>query len=489
MVAIYARQSIDKKDSISIETQINFCKRELADNQDYRVFQDKGFSGKNTSRPAFKEMLEAIKNGNIEKIIVYRLDRISRSITDFANIFDLLEEQKVDFVSANEKFDTSTPVGKAMLYIIMVFAQLERETIAERIKDNYYSRGKNGVWLGGPPPLGFNNIKKSHFGKTVALLEPNQDVAIVQTIFKKYANSNCSLGSLAKELLLEHGGMWNNIKLARILHNPAYVKADADIYHFYQFKKCILVNDIDDFDGKKGCSLYGKRDRGANKYNALEEQVLAIALHEGIVDSQTWLRCQDKLSNNRQIKNTGKGKHSWLSGLIKCGYCGYSMNVKVYNQYKYLVCTGRFSTGNCIDKLATHYLEDIESYVFQEMCSFVENIDVEQVNAPKDSLSDKNGLKIELHKLESEIEKLLDTLDASNPVLMKYINEKIVSLDAKKSAILEELNTCTVSTYKLDIPDLSNWSESSLEIKKDAAQRLISKVLLLNDKIEVVWKA
>jgi len=488
MNAIYVRQSIDKKDSISIETQIEFCKKEFSNEQAYEVYPDKGFSGKNTSRPSLKKLLQDIERGKIKKVIVYRLDRISRSITDFANIMDILEDRGVGFVSANEKFDTSTPVGRAMLYIIMIFAQLERETIAERIKDNYYARGKNGVWLGGPAPMGYSNTKEVHGGKKVALLQPNDDLEIVKEIFSLYANTSNSLGSVAKLLRQKHGGMWNNIKLARIIHNPAYVKADADVFHFYKLKKCIIVNDIEEFTGKHGCSLYGKRDRGAGKYNALEDQVLALALHEGIIDSKMWLQCQAKADKNVQIKNTGKGKHSWLTSLVKCGYCGYGMMVKVYNNTKYWVCTGRYATNLCADIIATHYVPEVEQHVQDELFNFVDNFEVSPAEPIQDATK-SNALKIELHKIDNGIENLLSSISASNPVLMKYINEKIMELDNKKSTLLEELNLIAITSDRIDAPDLSNWHDSDIPFKRDIAQKLISKVFLYNDKIAVEWKA
>ena len=126
--AIYARQSIDKKDSISIESQIEFCKYELRGGN-CREYQDKGYSGKNTDRPQFQMLVEDIKRGLIARVVVYKLDRISRSILDFANMMALFQEYNVEFISSTEKFDTSTPMGRAMLNICIVFAQLERETI------------------------------------------------------------------------------------------------------------------------------------------------------------------------------------------------------------------------------------------------------------------------------------------------------------------------------------------------------------------------
>ena len=153
MDAIYARQSIDKKGSLSIEGQIELCRKFTAD--DALVFSDKGFSGKNTKRPAFGELMEAVEAGRVKKIVVYRLDRFSRSLADFSQIWELLRKNDVEFLSVNEQFDTSSPMGRAMLNIVMTFAQLERETTAERVRDNYHHRVSLGAWPGGPAPYGY----------------------------------------------------------------------------------------------------------------------------------------------------------------------------------------------------------------------------------------------------------------------------------------------------------------------------------------------
>jgi DNA invertase Pin-like site-specific DNA recombinase len=152
--AVYARQSVDKKDSISIESQIEFCKYELKGGS-CKEYKDKGYSGKNTDRPHFQELIRDIQKGLITKVIVYKLDRISRSILDFANMMELFQQYEVEFVSSTEKFDTSTPMGRAMLNICIVFAQLERETIQKRVQDAYYSRSQKGFKMGGKPPYGF----------------------------------------------------------------------------------------------------------------------------------------------------------------------------------------------------------------------------------------------------------------------------------------------------------------------------------------------
>ncbi|MCL2445479.1 MAG: recombinase family protein [Oscillospiraceae bacterium] len=145
--AIYARQSVDKKDSISIESQISFCEHETRGNE-FKTYSDKGYSGKNLDRPDFEKLMEDIQQGLIKRVIVYKLDRISRSILDFSGLMIFFEKHGVEFVSVTEKFDTSTPVGRAMLNICIVFAQLERETIQQRVSDAYHTRSKKGYYMG-----------------------------------------------------------------------------------------------------------------------------------------------------------------------------------------------------------------------------------------------------------------------------------------------------------------------------------------------------
>ena len=184
MDAIYARQSVDKADSLSIQGQIDLCRQKAGET--FQVYQDKGYSGKNTNRPAFQRMMEDVERGLIQKIIVYRLDRFSRSIADFGRLWETLRKHDVEFVSINETFDTSTPMGRAMLNIIMVFAQLERETTAERVRDNYYQRAKLGSWPGGPAPYGFSIGKlPGPDGVPAPGLVPNDRVPVVERILDR----------------------------------------------------------------------------------------------------------------------------------------------------------------------------------------------------------------------------------------------------------------------------------------------------------------
>lgn len=139
--AAYARQSLLKKDSISIAGQLDLCQR-AAGGGKLKLYKDAGYSGKNTECPDFKRLMKDIKADLVKKLYVYRLDRFSRSVADFGQLWEILQAHNVEFVSVSENFDTTTPMGRAMLHIIMVFAQLERETTAEHIKDNYYRRAR-----------------------------------------------------------------------------------------------------------------------------------------------------------------------------------------------------------------------------------------------------------------------------------------------------------------------------------------------------------
>ena len=327
--AVYARQSVEKKNSISIESQIEFCKKVAG--QKLSVYLDRGYSGKNTHRPDFQRLLTDVKDGKIEKLYVYRLDRFSRSVADFGRLWEILRAHNVEFVSVNENFDTSTPMGRAMLHIIMVFAQLERETTAERVKDNYYRRASLGSWPGGVAPYGFTigrcTDDLGHSAPTL-LMDPEKS-AVVKRVFEAYAEEGASLGSVAKMLNLQaipgpQRSTWDNVSLSRLLHTPCYVQADEQVRLHFQARGANVSSPPEDFDGMHGILVVGKRNRAARKYSDVKDHTVSVLNSLGFVPANLWLRCQDKLEQNTQIGNNGKGKHTWLTGLLKCASCGYA---------------------------------------------------------------------------------------------------------------------------------------------------------------------
>lgn len=501
MIAIYARQSVDKKDSISIETQIEFCKKEISNRDNYNTYIDKGFSGKDINRPSFENMINDIKNGTITKVIVYKLDRISRSTLDFAKIIDIFKKHNIDFISTTEKFDTSTPIGKAMLQIIMIFAELERETIQQRITDSYYARGKKGYGLGGPIPYGFSKTSTIVNGKKTSVYKENleQSKWLIK-MYEMYSDTNMSLGEISaylneKKVPAAKGGRWDSGKISRMLRNPIYVKADADIYLYYDNKGSIITNNISEFIGTNGCFLYGKREANERKYTDVTNHVLSIALHKGLVDSDIWLSCQYKLDKNKQLKNSGKGKYTWLSGLTKCGYCGYSVSVSTSNEgkYKYFKCTGRRNLKICGGYSKPIKVEDIENaaegYIFEKISELKGTTIVVENNRD----NNLNKIRLKIIEIDDKINNLVKQISLSNKIVMKYINQEISNLDREKNQLIEEIKRLSLESrgnQSLDevIEKIKDWNNMSIEDKKGIAHALIEKILIRDDEIEIFWK-
>ena len=176
--AIYIRVSthwqIDK-DSLKVQRRELIAYVELVLGiTDYEVFEDPGYSAKNTDRPDYQAMMERIRTGEFTHLVVWKIDRISRNLLDFAYMYDELKRLGVTFVSKNEQFDTSTAIGEAMLKIILVFAELERNMTSERVTAVMLSRANNGQWNGGRIPYGYSWDKESG---TFAVVEQEAKVA------------------------------------------------------------------------------------------------------------------------------------------------------------------------------------------------------------------------------------------------------------------------------------------------------------------------
>lgn len=508
MYAIYARQSRDKKDSISIESQFEFCMREIPEGVEFRKYKDKGYSGENINRPGFQRLLKDIEKGIIEKVVVYRLDRMSRSLLDFARLIEFFKKYNTEFISTTEKFDTSTPIGKAMLSIVMVFAELERETIQQRIIDNYYERGKKGMFLGGNVPFGFELTPTRIEGKKTNMLTPTDSINYVINLFNKYANTNTSLKSLAfylneNEVKTKFDNYWDSAKISRLLKNPAYVKADVDIYNYFKSMGCVFHNEITEYVGKNGLYVYGNNVSTSTKFQNLEGYHVTIAPHKGVIDSKTWLKCQYKLSKNKQIKNTGKSKHSWLSGLTKCKKCGYSMNInkaqlsaKNKTYATYFRCSGRALKKICDSKSVR--VEEVEKLVTYEIFDYVNTfnntLEIDAIREDKKI----NELKMSISNIENEIENLIDNLAAAKGAAMKYINKRIEKLDGELNILQKQLGELSQSDVMNDkaIVELkellSMWDELKLEDKKRIAYKLINKVHINKTDddviVEIDWK-
>lgn len=480
MNAIYARQSIEKRDSMSIEGQIKLCRRLAGD--DAKVYSDKGYSGKNIKRPAFTALIEAVRSGAVKKIFVYRLDRFSRSIADFSRLWELLERYGVEFQSVTEQFDTSSPIGRAMLNIVLVFAQLERETTAERVRDNYVHRFKLGAWTGGPAPYGFDLTKVIDDGKRVSSLIINDKADVVRFIFEEYARADTSLRSVAKHLT-EKGirgprrEVWDNVTLSRLLHSPLYVRANQDVYLYYLAKGMQIQQDAEAFDGIHGCNIICRRDRAKNKYNSLQDQMLTLANHEGFVDAALWLSVQDKLSSNKQLSRANAGKYSWLTGLLKCEQCGYAVKINYVKSEDRLnlICSGKSNLSVCNSSITVN-LRELENYIANEIDKMLKEA------PPQEAIPTAKALSAEILNIEQKIERLVSALAESGDIAVSYISKQIEALHKERDELMKQSRSVNTKIYTLDFKSLK------FKDKKIIVAEFIDKILLNGKNVNIVWK-
>ncbi len=495
--AVYGRQSVDRKDSISIESQIEFCEYELK-GENYKAYTDKGYSGKNTDRPKFQQLMADIQRGLIKKVVVYKLDRISRSILDFATMMEEFQKYNVEFVSSTEKFDTSTPMGRAMLNICIVFAQLERETIQKRVTDAYYSRCLKGFHMSGPAPYGFSLAPtRLHDVRTKMLVEDPETKKYALQMFTMYAEPLTSFGDITRYFseagIKIYGKDLTRGFLSQLLRNPAYVIADLDVYEFFKSQGTYIVNEAADFEGGNGCYLYQGRDVAENKNTQLRDQILVLAPHKGFVPSSIWLKCRKKLMNNTTFQSGRKARNTWMAGKVKCGRCGYAlMSVGNSTGTQYLRCSKRADNKSCegCGKLKTH---DFESFIFGEMAKKMSQFE-SLIGGNEDRVDPRiTSLQIELAKVDEEIEKLLDTLSGANPILLSYANSKIEALDTKRQNLVKEIADLSAEVMSpRQIRELSNhihnWENISFEDRRKVVDGLITQIRATSEYVQIEWK-
>ncbi len=494
--AIYGRQSVDRKDSISIESQIEFCKYELRGGS-YREYTDKGYSGKNTDRPKFQELLADIKRGLIKRVVVYKLDRISRSILDFATMMETFQAYNVEFVSSTEKFDTSTPMGRAMLNICIVFAQLERETIQKRVTDAYYSRCQRGFHMSGAAPYGFQLEPTTIQGIRTKMMVPDPDTEeIARLMFEMYAEPSTSFGDIARYFsengIKIYGKELTRGFISQLLRNPIYAQADLEMYDFFKSQGTVVVNEAADFAGTNGCYLYQGRDVAERKNKHLKDQILVVAPSEGLVSAATWLRCRKKLMANSTFQGGRKAKNTWLAGKVKCGRCGYAlMSVSNPTGAQYLRCSKRADSKSC-DGCGTIRTPEFEQFVYGEMVKKMAEFKTLQGRA--ETVNPKlTALNVELTQVEEEIEKLLSTLTGASAVLLSYANGKIEELDSHRQRLIKDIAETSAKTMppeqiELVSSHLANWQTISFEDRRFVADTIIVQIKATFDSVSIEWK-
>ncbi|MBI5843205.1 MAG: recombinase family protein [Deltaproteobacteria bacterium] len=303
-------------------------------------YDDGGFSGGTMDRPALQRLLTDIDAGKVDLIVVYKIDRLSRSLLDFMKMIELFNEKGVSFVSVTQHFSTTDPTGRMFLGILITFAQYEREVIAERIRDKVAAAKRRGKYCGGVPILGYDVDRESK-----KLLVNPEEARLVQYVFRRFIQVG-SAKKLAQELndqgyrtkawttkkgKVREGAEWNTGHVYRLLNNRVYI---GEIIH-------------------KEASYPGE--------------------HEGIVDRPVWDKVQAILADNKPVKiSMARTKMvAPLKGVIHCGHCGCSMGPtytrKKDRNYTYYICEKDAKRAVSLCPLKRVPAGDIEKAVLEQM--------------------------------------------------------------------------------------------------------------------------
>ena len=490
--AIYSRKSKFTEEGESIENQIAMCLK-YAENilniTEYEIYEDEGFSGGNTNRPKFQTLLKDIKNKEFTHLICYRLDRISRIVADFTSTLEILNKRGVSFVSIKEQFDTSTAMGRAMMNVSATFAQLERETIAERIKDNLRELSKTGRWLGGPAPLGYKSIEVENNDlngksrkKHILQIEDSEIniIKLVFDLFEKYKSfQRVSLTLENQGIYSRTGCVFSRSLVKQMINNPVYVIADINIINFFKKQGCEIYKQ-DYINGSNGIMPYNRRKENSS-FAPISDWIISIGDHSGIITSDVWIECQNisseikEKASNRQCTS----QNALLSGLVICGHCGSSMapRKQLYkaangdeNMYRYYSCNLKNKSGTRCDNISLNAY-DAEHYVVNK----IKNITKDEISNIYFDSKHKTAIKTNNSSLINNIEKQIE----DNKKVLSSLTRKVAKLDEDNADDKEIISTYEDEIkairkenkkYEEQIVKLETENENILDLKKDISQ-------------------
>ena len=471
LVAIYVRVStLDQAtEGYSIQEQTDrltkYC--EAMRWTVYNVYTDAGFSGANTERPALQRLIKDVKAGRLNKVLVYKLDRLSRSQKDTLLLIEnVFLANNVDFVSMSENFDTSTPFGRAMVGILAVFAQLEREQIKERMNMGREARAKQGLFHGSCyAPIGYDYIN----GRLVI----NDFEALqIKRIYNDYANGKAPY-TLVQELTeagLSHKyGAWNDTTIRNVLRKKTYL---GMIPH-------------------KGKWINGD--------------------HEPIISQELFDTVQSVLKRKSAVHREHNQRSglvsSYLGGFLYCGKCGAKIS-KIAQKggtghkqtYNYYICNSRSKRNkklivdpNCENKIWK--MDELNALVFGEIGKLA--LDPSYMTQKQESKTDDRTriIQTEITKLDEQITRLMD-LYAVGQIPLDMLQSRIVGLTDKKARLNGELQTIEQETAeRLSRDDALKLVTSFGDIIKRGnfdeiravVTTLIEKIVVDDDDVTIYW--
>ncbi len=533
-IAIYSRKSKYTGKGESIENQVELCKQYIrprypnCNDEGILIYEDEGFSGGNMERPEFKKMMAEARAKKFSAIVCYRLDRISRNIGDFAKLIEELDGLNVSFISIKEQFDTSSPMGRAMMYISSVFSQLERETIAERIRDNMHELSKTGRWLGGISPTGYKSEQvekitvEGKIKKACKLELVPEEADIIKQIYKVFLETN----SLTKTetYFINNGYKTKNEKLftrfalRNILTNPVYMIADEDAYHYLVENEVDLFAGKESFDSIHGVMAYNRtiqKSGKANQIRPMQEWIVAVGKHTGMIKGVEWIQVQEYLEQNRSKSfRKPRSNVALLSGLLFCS-CGDYMRPKLSKRldaqgdfiYSYLcamkeksrchVCNMKNANGNMLDRVVCEEIKRLGA----DSSEFIRQLELgrTQLEGNLEGYDDLDQLHNALAKNQKKIARLVASLSeledtATKGSIVKGIDELHIEDELLKSRIaeLESLTAShALSNIEFDIirQMLTTFRDTiddmSVEQKRAALRTFVKKVVWDGENVHV----
>lgn len=538
-IAIYSRKSKWTGRGDSVENQVSMCREyisryvEGADQAEILIYEDEGFSGKNTRRPRFQDMMEDIRRRKYNYLVCYRLDRLGRSMIDLATLVEELNRRQVAFISIKEQFDTSTPMGRAMLYFAGVLAQMEREQIAERVRDNMVMLAKNGRWLGGNTPLGFisTEVKMVQLDgrtrKTWYLKENDPEILIVRLIFQQYLEKR-SLVKVAEYLRIHQirtrkGNDYTVTAVRDILRNPVYCSADREGYEYFRSLGCqVCLEEPAENVGKSspGLICYAKTVSG-HRENPPEKWILAAGKHRGIIAGKDFVKVQQLLENNKQ-KSGGyrtRNEIALLSGILYCS-CGCAMRPKYYtvkqteaagNRRFSYICPRKNLTHsqNCrIPNLQGNTLDEQISMIVQTLLETITDWQeilkntyshLQETTRSSRTLSETDIRNQQIKEKTKQIENLIHTLSSTThtPEFIRQIENEIRNLQEQINQLsrheqTEDRETAQKLHQTLFSPHLTSLTETyphfTVHQKRELIKNILDKIIWNGKELTMILK-
>lgn len=514
VIAIYPRKSVYRDNSDSVQVQVQLCKEYASiiykdQELEFRIYdKDEGFSGKNTNRPSFQQMMNDVKANLIDVVMVYKLDRISRNVQEFSSMYEVFQQHHVSFISVKEAFDTTTPMGRTVMYILAAFAQLERENTSERVTDNMHALGASGKWTGGKLPSGMKSIRKKNGAKEHSYLVVDPDniwlpKLLYQLLLDGYSITRIERHCRNHGIKSQTGKFLNTSQIYNILTNPVYCQNSIDAWYYFHDAGCSLPEQSL-FDGKNGLIGYGKTKSGSTqKKQDISSWSIAIGIHEPVLSSEDWIAAQKRLGTNKQLR-TAKHEVGILKGVLKCS-CGSRMDVRTYykngTRFSYYFCDKMFRQGKEVCNSEYIRIETIEEAFINQLRKI--RLSPSGLKIINKNISGRNPdtIRSSIRQTDDAIRNLTTALSKSmDSPAMNYIIQQISELDKQKKTLefelrktlLQEAANKSAEEEEKEIYQnicylLDNFEEISYSGKNELIKKIIKKCVYDGDSMRITF--